>query len=139
MDVAIRRGLGQFVRDSSCEQHFESPSMDKFSMEELIVALCYTGGLDRPQLIRMAGLLINRYELDMPALLRLVELERTEPIMAELAEAALHCAPDHPRWQMIWSTYSEYAGTTSPVIHWSRLAEPVVGYLHKIEGWRLAS
>lgn len=139
MDVVISRGLNQFVRDSACEQPFEAPPLDVFPLHELIVALCYTGGLDRPQLIRMAGLLVSRYVLDMPALIRLVELERAEMIMAELAQAALHCDPDHPRWQIIWEKYSRFVGAASPVIHWSRLAEPITGKLHRIEGWRLAS
>jgi hypothetical protein len=139
MDVAIRRGLNQFVRDSANGRSFHAPPLDAFPMHELVVALCYTGGLDRPQLIRMAGLLVSRYEFDMPALIRLVELERAEMIMAELAQAALRCDPVHRRWQILWERFSGFAGTSSPVIHWSRLAEPITGKFHRIEGWRLAS
>lgn len=139
LDVAISRGLRQFVRDSAKEQPFNAPPLDAFPMHELVVALCYTGGLDRPQLIRLAGLIISRYEIDLTALVWLVKLERAEMVMAELAQAALRCDPEHPRWKALWEKFSGCSGSSSPIIHWSRLAEPITGKFHRVEGWKLAS
>lgn len=139
VDVAIARGLFEFVRDPAEGQPFQAPPLDLFSNEELIVALCYTGGLDRPQMIRMAGRLISRVQLDLAILKRLVVLERAETIIAELARAALRCDPNHERWLDLWKTFGHAAGTRSPVIHWSRLAEPVVNRFYQPERWKLAS
>ncbi len=139
VDTAISRGLNQFVRDSAAGGAFTSPTEDDFPLHELVVALCYTGGLDRPQMIRMAGLLIKRYEMDMPALIRLAELERVEFIFAELANAGLRCDPEHPRWQKLRARFSGHAGTSSPVIHWSRLVETPCGPIHEFYHGRLAT
>jgi hypothetical protein len=139
VDVAISRGLRQFVRDTAEGQPFTPPSADEFPLHELIVALCYTGGLDRPQMVRMAGLLISRFDVDLRALKQLAVMERVELVIAELARAALRCDPQHPRWRDLEETFSQQPAPRSPVIHWSRLAEPITGPFHRIEGWRLAT
>lgn len=139
VDVAIARGLSDFVRDAAGDFAFNPPPATLFSNEELIVALCYQGGLDRPQLIRMAGRLISKLDVNLNKLMRWIIMERAENIIAELARAALHCNPDHPRWKPLWQTFSFAVGTRSPVIHWNRLAEPRIDQHHRIQGWRLAT
>ncbi|HMP90063.1 MAG TPA: hypothetical protein PJ991_07670 [Kiritimatiellia bacterium] len=139
VDVAISRGVKHFVRDAAEGAVFLAPPQEEFSDEELVVGLCQTVALDRPQMVRMAGQIITRNKLDLEKFQRLIEMERVEVVVAELARAALRCDSDHPLWRTLWESYQRYAGVRSPVIHWSRLAEPMLGKNHQIQGWKLAS
>lgn len=139
IDVSIGRGLQQFVRDTAGDETFIPPPTAEFSNEELVVALCNTALLDRPQMVRMAGHIISRGDLDVMKLKRLIVMERVEVVVAELARAALRIDPEHPAWKTLWQVYQKHAGVRSPVIHWSRLANPVMDSQHKIVDWTLAS
>lgn len=139
IDVAIRRGLKQFVRDAAGDDAPNLPRQNEFSDEELVVALCHKAALDRPQMVRMAGHIISRGNLDLNQLKGLVTMERVEVVIAELARAALRCEPEHPLWLALWDMYKKHAGVRSPVIHWSRLVEPIVDRHHKVKAWKLAS
>lgn len=139
IDVAINRGLKQFVRDAAGDANLNLPSRVELSDEELVVALCHKSALDRPQMVRMAGHLISRGDLNLNKLNRFVVLERVEVVIAELAQAALRCDPEHPLWLALWEKYKKHVGVRSPVIHWSRLVEPIMDSNHKVKAWKLAS
>jgi hypothetical protein len=138
VEVALARGVKGFIRDASLNQSFGAPSLISFSNEELIVGLCQTVALDRPQMLRMAAQFISRGDVKLDVLIGLIIMERAEVVIAELARAALKCDSNHAGWLCLAEAFPAPKSLKSPIVHWSRLAEPVQGRLGKIEHWKLA-
>ena len=138
LDVANARGARVVQRDNPPNEYFTSPSKVKFSNEELVVSICLTQRLDRPQLLRLAAQLITRGDLDVQCLVRIARRERVGIILGEMAKQALMVDCNHPTWKRISEEFPSKKNICSPVIHWQRLAWPVMtskGY--NAEKWRL--
>lgn len=126
LDVANRRGARIVVRDHSADHVFTPPPEEELSNEELVVAICQLQGADRPQLLRLAAQLISRKALDITQLKRIATRERVGSVLKTMARSALTVEPEHPHWKMLAVAFSEAPEPHDVVIHWSRLAEPVM-------------
>ena len=138
VDVANARGARIVRRDVSPAPSFTPPPGDIFPHEELIVAICMLQRLDRPQSLRLAAQLITRGEVAVNVLVRLAVMERTGVIMGEMARQALKVDPAHSIWRTLYEEFPATRELRSPVIHWQRLAWPIMtekGY--NAESWRL--
>jgi hypothetical protein len=93
--------------------------------EELVIAICQLQCLDRPQILRLAAQLVSRGKLDLPKLLLVAKRERAETVLAELARLARRVEPGHPLWSALAGAYVSVRPPSQPLLHWSRLAEPV--------------
>jgi len=139
LDVANARGARVVQRrEPAVDAAFRPPSEQGLSNEELVVAICLLQRRDRPQILRLAGQLISREAVDVPALIRLARRERAEVVLGEMARQALRVDPRHPAWLALGEAFPLRRPLSSPVIHWQRLAWPVMttrGY--NAERWEL--
>ena len=105
-----------------------------------MVAICQLQGEDRPQLLRLAAQLISRGKLDFTALARSARRERVESVLHAMAQEALKVSPVHPGWSFLATTFAAATRPRDVVIHWTRLAEPVMarGRVNAAE-WRLVA
>lgn len=114
------------------------PSKNDFTDEELVVALCLLQCSDRPQILRLAAQCISRGDINEDRLFRLIQMERVGPILKELANQALHVDPGHVAWNHIANRLDNERAMRGPIIHWSRLAEPIFAARSaKNIGWKL--
>lgn len=66
--------------------------------------------------------------------------ERAEPILAELARQALSVEPRHKTWLGIRDLFRGEASLREPLLHWTRLAEPIMmPGKPNAAGWRLVA
>lgn len=138
LDLANARGAKVVQRDNPPDESFSAPSISEFSNEELIVAICLMQRLDRPQLLRLAAQFITRGDIDVQYLVRFAKRERVELILGEMAKQALIVDCNHPVWKKLYEEFPSKKKLRSPIIHWQRLAWPVMtskGY--NAEKWRL--
>lgn len=126
VDVANARGA-RVVIPLFDVHGFNPPPEDKFSNEELIAAICHPQGLDNPQILRLAAQLISAQSVNIGKLKLVAERERAGRVLAELARQALRVGPAHPVWRAILSFFGNELQFREPLLHWSRLAEPVMG------------
>ena len=126
LDVANRRGARIVVREPPAPADFGPPPPTELSQEELVVAICQLQGQDRPQLLRLAAQFISRGELDLPNLIRVATRERVGAVLNAMAEHALKVDPTHSGWVLLAKRFSAASHPHDVVIHWSRLAEPVM-------------
>jgi len=127
MDVAHARGARVVSRMDGVREGFAAPSPDVFPNEELVVAICALQRLDQPQLLRLAAQLVSRGAVNMDRLLLLARRERAGVVLGELARQALKVEPGHDAWQQIADAFVSQRSLRSPVIHWQRVAWPVMG------------
>lgn len=127
MDVAHARGARVVRRMEECSEGFAAPPPDVFANEELVVAICELQRADRPQLLRLAAQLISRGAVNVTRLLLLARRERADVILGELARQALKVEPGHDVWRRIADTFDTRCALRSPVMHWQRLAWPIMG------------
>ncbi len=125
VDLANQRGATVVFRQTGRLGEHELPAPGEFSNEELVVALCQMNCLDRPQILRLPAQLISRNELDLARVVRLARMERATRVLRELAVQALKVDPQHPAWLTIAQAYQGELPLAEPLIHWTRLAEPV--------------
>jgi len=119
---------------------FTGPDVTTFCNEELVVAICQLNGLDRPQMLRLAAQLVSREAVDAAPLVLIARRERAEPVLAELSRQALKVAPDHAVWRAIRDAFSDEPPLRAPLLHWTRLAEPIMkNGMYNAEGWRLVA
>jgi hypothetical protein len=84
--------------------------------------------------------MISRGAIDLPKLLLLSKRECASRILANLAIQALKAAPSHPGWIAISKELQPAAPLRENVIHWTRLAEPVMKPRGPHNGeWRLVA
>ncbi len=141
VDLANHRGVRVVFRAGGpVADATEMPTPDLLSDEEWVTALCQPQSQDRPQILRLAAQRISRPGLDLARLLRLARMERTQPVLAELARQALRVDPGHPAWQQIHQALDKQPALRSPLIHWTRLGEPIMmPGRPNAAGWRLVS
>ncbi|HBA82616.1 MAG TPA: hypothetical protein DCZ95_00850 [Verrucomicrobia bacterium] len=138
LDVANVRGADFVTRHPPRDPNFQAPAEKDLSNEELVVAICRTDRLDRPQMLRAAAQLVSRNLVSAEKLIFMAHRERTELVLAELARQALHVKPPH----LVWAAISDQLGNTptprSPILHWTRLALPIPDARGiNAVGWRL--
>jgi hypothetical protein len=116
------------------------PDASEFSNEELVCALIQPNCRDYPQILRLAAQLISRGDVDMLALISLCGRERSIRILAEIARQALRVNPSHASWMMIAERTADQKKLSEPIIHWTRLAEPIMEFgKPNARGWKLVA
>jgi len=138
IDVANARGARIVSRDVSKAGTFSPPPEDALSNSELVVAICQPQCLDRPHMLRLAAQLISRKAVRVSEIELAARRERAGRVLAELARQVLKVEPDHEVWRAILDTFGEEHAFREPILHWTRLAEPVMrnGRCNASE-WRL--
>ncbi len=105
-----------------------------------MVSICQLQGQDRPQLLRLAAQFISRGELDWSALARVATRERVGAVLNAMAEQALKVDPVHCGWAFLAKRFASASRPHDAVIHWSRLAEPVMAKGRvNAAAWRLVA
>lgn len=136
--VAYHRGLRVVFPPDEILRVVRDPGADLFPDEELVTAICLLPSRDQPQILRLAAQRISRGGLDLERLARLTRMERTEPVLRELCAQALKVEPNHPEWRALHALLPETPPLREPLVHWTRLAEPIMNYPRlKVSGWRL--
>ena len=140
LDVANARGARIVVRAHGLAAAFTPPSIEEVSNEELVVAICQLQGADRPQLLRLAAQLISRGAVDALALKRVSVRERVGSVLGAMAREALKVDSNHAVWRMLADAFASAPRPRDVVIHWTRLAEPVMAAGRcNAESWRLVA
>jgi hypothetical protein len=140
VDVANTRGACVVARPDGPPVSWQAPSVDRLSHEELIVAICQLQCRDRPQMLRLAAQLVSRKAAGFRGLQLLAERERAGLVLGELARQALRVDPNHALWRQIAEVFPSRRPLRAPILHWTRLAEPVmVKGRCNAHGWRLAA
>ncbi len=124
VEVANARGARSIVRGVASGTPPRVPQ-HAFSDEALVTVICMVHNEDRPQMLRLAAQLISSKRLDLPGLIRLAEMERTDRILASLANEALHVEPAHAAWSALSAAFADRKPLADRLLHWTRLAEPI--------------
>lgn len=128
MDVAHARGARVVCRPAEGDnENFTSPPPDVFANEELVIAICLLQRADEPQILRLAAQLISRGAVNVKRLLLLARRERVEIVLGEMALQALKVEPTHDVWTQIADAFPVRTPLRSPIVHWQRLAWPIMG------------
>ena len=126
VDVANERGARiVFREDRTGDAPVDLPK-SRLADEELIVAICELQNRDRPQMLRLAAQLISRQAVNLQRLCHVAEQERAGIVLAELARQALKVDKEHATWQAIARRFAHERPPRDTLLHWSRLAEPVM-------------
>ncbi len=126
-EVAFVRGARVVQRPEGNDSTFCAPPPGRLSNEELVVSICQLQRLDRPQILRLAAQLVSRGAVDVANLLALARRERADIVVGELARQALKVDPAHAVWRMLAEAFPCRRPLRSPLLHWQRLAWPVMG------------
>lgn len=140
MDVAHARGARVVHRGGDQGPvDFIPPTPSVFPNEELVVSICQLQRKDQPQRLRLAAQLVSRGSVNIRRLLLLARRERTDVVLGEMARQALKVEPEHNVWQQIAEAFTPRHILRSPVVHWQRLAWPVVttGRRMNAQRWEL--
>ncbi len=108
------------------------------SNEELAVVLLHPMLPDRPQLLRLPAQIISR-GVNVPQLLRISRMEGTNRLLLALARLALRVDAGHAEWGAIAVGLEGVSPLRVPLLHWTRLAEPVPSARMVAEGWKLVA
>jgi hypothetical protein len=112
----------------------------ELSNEELVVALMLPCLADEPPMLRLAAQITSRRLVDGTQLLLVARREGALRVLANLAAQALRVAPDHQLWRHIAAATTQERPLPENVIHWTRLAEPVMPARGVHDGkWRLVA
>lgn len=113
-------------------------TLEQLCNEELAVALLHPSLRDEPQLMRPAAQIISRGVVDAAKLTAIAEQASASRILANLAMQAMKAAPAHAVWNSVSVALENAAPLRENVIHWTRLAEPVMKPRGPHNGeWRL--
>lgn len=94
LKVAVLRGASHYKRDFDPSL----PDDDRSLSQEIGVALCLGHLPDGPVLIRAASQLLSSPKTDARNLAQLAAMERCEPVLLHIANAALRTAPSVEPW-----------------------------------------
>lgn len=115
---AVLRGASHYRRDFSSQTPPDDPAL---SNEELSVAMCLGHHPFEPMLIRAAAQLLSSATTDAQLLARLAEMERCEPVLLHIADAAAQHAPQQQPWATLRARLSRrHRVRTDALPHWSR-------------------
>jgi hypothetical protein len=118
LKCAVERGATHYRQDFSPDLPPDNPSLTN---EELGVALCLAHHPFNPNLIRAASQLLSSQDTDASALAHLAVMERCEPVLLHIAEAAARLAPGQEPWVSLRAGLeSRRRLRTDALPHWSR-------------------
>jgi hypothetical protein len=118
LKCAVRRGATHYEREFSPDLPGDSPSLTN---EELGVALCLGHLSWNPAYVRAAAQLLSAPDIDAATLARLAEMERVEPVLLHIAEAAARVAPAQEPWAWLRAHLPHRRKVrTDDLPHWSR-------------------
>jgi hypothetical protein len=118
LKCAVGRGATHYERDFPSELPPDSPALTN---EELGVALCLGHLPWNPALLRAAAQLLSAPDVNVGELARLAEMERVEPVLLYIAEAAARVAPDQEPWVELRARLPRRRKVrTDALPHWSR-------------------
>ncbi len=126
VDVANERGARIVFREDRPRDASVGLPRLRLSDEELIVGICELQNRDRPQMLRLAAQLISRHAVNLHRLCHMADLDRAGIVLAELARQALKVDEEHTTWQAIAKRFAHERPPRDTLLHWSRLAEPVM-------------
>lgn len=95
LKCAVGRGASHYEREFSSDLPGDNPTL---SNEELGVALCLGHLRWDAAYIRAAAQLLSASDIDARKLVHLAEMERVEPVLLHIAEAAARVAPAQEPW-----------------------------------------
>jgi hypothetical protein len=140
IDVANVRGARIVTRPMGLPPGFVGPPAGELTTEALVVALCMVQSLDRPQMLRLAAQFISRGAVEVRVLSLVAERERAGSILGAMALQALRIDPLHVPWRALADTFGAKACVRDAIIHWTRLAEPLMRHHGGAAGtWRLVA
>jgi hypothetical protein len=118
LKCAVGRGATHYERDFPSELPPDNPALTN---EELGVALCLGHLPWNPALLRAAAQLLSAPDVNIGQLARLAEMERVEPVLLHIAEAAARVAPDQEPWVELRAHLPRRRKVrTDALPHWSR-------------------
>lgn len=118
LKCAVERGASHYRRDFSPELPPDNPALTN---EELGVALCLGHLPWNAAYIRAAAQLLSAADIDAMNLAHLAEMERVEPVLLHIAEAAGRVAAAQELWAWLRGHLSRRRKVPSERLpHWSR-------------------
>jgi hypothetical protein len=118
LKCAVGRGATHYRGDFPAELPPDNLSLTN---EELGVALCLEHHPFNPILIRAAAQLLSARDTDAQAVAHLAVMERCEPVLLHIAEAAARVAPQQEPWASLRGRLtSRRRLRTDSLPHWSR-------------------
>lgn len=118
LKCAVERGASHYEKEFAADLPADNAAL---SNEELGVALCLFHHPFNPMLIRAAAQLLSAADIDAENLAWLAELERCEPVLLHIAEAAERTAPAQQPWGLLRHRLSRrHRVRTDALPHWSR-------------------
>jgi hypothetical protein len=118
LKIAVQRGARHYKRDFDSALPPDDPSL---SDEEVGVALCLGHLPDRPVFIRAASQLLSSPKINVHKVARLAAMERCEPVIAYIADAAARYAPGVEPWASLRPMLSRRKTPPEDSLpHWSR-------------------
>jgi hypothetical protein len=118
LKCAVERGATHYEREFSSDLPPDNPALDN---EELGVALCLGHLPWNAAYVRAAAQLLSAPDIDAMKLVRLAEMERVEPVLLHVAEAAARVVPAQEPWAWLRAHLPrrrKVRGEGLP--HWSR-------------------
>lgn len=138
LDVANARGFRVISRVDAPTDLQELP-LPVLSNEEVVAGICLLEQPDEVQALRAAAQIISAGGMDRVLLSRLIVSERLQCVLRALAYAALQVDQNHADWKWIVDECG-LDGERVPLLHWTRLAEPIPDDRHVASGkWRLVA
>jgi len=118
LKCAVERGATHYERAFPRNLPPDNPALKN---EELGVALCLGHLPWNPAFLRAAAQLLSAWDTDAMGLMRLAEMERVEPVLLHIAEAAARVAPAQEPWAWLRTHLSRRRkARTDDLPHWSR-------------------
>jgi len=118
LKCAVERGASHYRRNFDPGLPGNNPSLTN---EELGVALCLAHLPFNPMFIRAAAQLLSDEKTDPGALTRIAAMERCEPILLHISQAAEKVAPAEEPWMSLRRSLStRHHVRTESLPHWSR-------------------
>jgi len=118
LKCAVERGATHYEREFSSDLPGDNPSLTN---TELGVALCRGHLPWNPAFLRAAAQLLSAPDINSAELARLAEMERVEPALLHIAEAAARVAPNQEPWAWLRAHLPcRRKVRTQDLPHWSR-------------------
>ena len=118
LKCAVQRGTSHYEREFPSNLPLDNPNL---SDEELGIALCLGEHPYNSTLLRAAAQLLSSPKIDAARLARLAVMERVEPVLLYIAQAAARFAPDAQPWAYLRAYLPARNLVSSNALpHWSR-------------------
>lgn len=118
LKCAVERGASHYEKEFRAGLPANNSAL---SDEELGIALCLGHLPWNPMLIRAASQILSACDIDAPRVAHLAEMERVEPILLHIAEAAAKVAPAQEPWATLRKLLPRRHKIKSDSLpHWSR-------------------